>query len=64
MLKNQTKHPFDDAFIYRHFIAWLDAYAIDDKDWQNIYSRIYSLLDEEPSLVDRYAWSEMNLMAN
>lgn len=57
-------HPFDDSFIYRHFIEWLDDYSVDDEEWQNIYGRIYNLLCEEPDLIDNHSWSEINLLAS
>lgn len=58
------KHVFDDSFIYRHFIAWLDNYALNDEEWQVIYGRIYNLLCDQPDLVDGHSWPEINLMAS
>ena len=57
-------HVFDDSFVYRHFVEWLDNYALDDEEWQSVYGRIYNLLCEEPNLIDDHSWSEINLLAS
>jgi hypothetical protein len=64
MLKNQTKHLFDqDVSLERSFIAWLDAYAQNDQEWNLIYDQVHTLLSKEPELADGFDWPEISLVA-
>jgi len=55
-------HPLDDSFYSQHFQRWLEDCRYEDER-EEIRALIWSLLEDDPELINDHSWSEMELMA-